>query len=992
LNLTSKGVIINTKFIDLGLTRHLCNLIQNNVSDQRVVPLSLMIFSNLVTYNEFSNRIFNDSIDTVRRIHDMTYLKMKKDTKYHQDEDKIFNKVFFLLSYSRLSLNFLLQSLMNNIDAKINIEKYFEVFLEIFLNVELAQNNLLLITGRIIYFMIFNSEKLYDFLLKRDTFFKRLIQIVAGDDFELVMKGKLDHFSNGEITKDKVAGLIAGYLPKTSTNYDSPNDRQRSMSPVRSEDEEYALAKAAVIQGTVIFNEKEKAASQSRMIAFLLLRLISKKEKNSKIFFIYRGLDHLIKYIYRLFQTAKITDEERESIILFYSNIISSKAIQEKLNERLRYVIKNFQSSFNPRSPDPILIACLQFFLHLSKFSDHHKDIAKRDFLTNVAVIYRRPEPSSLINKLIQILLSNLSFSDKTHNFIIRSGCHKIVEKVDETNEHLKQFINISKLNMALNYKTFIELQMNPGVLTSLPLMNAINPVGQIRLYKAALQYLIKEGPDFMDIAAIPEGMFHEFSDPKKDKVNIFSSLSQGSLNPSDKKKYIVYVLTTCFSNLIESMTNQSVYIIKRVIYITLILLDHPYLSDVKVNVPSLLSNVISIAYSFPDTVTRTQSHQIITKVQMFDFFFHDNLDYKDTMESWFSKCTKVLMNIHKIEDDNCRGYIFEYFFKFLSYRFSRQPINASIRSWAITSKFDLLVYLLFVKRKFLNQDLFDHMSECLANCFLVQEILDKFDVFLLLNYFEALYGNMKACRPLSIAYLVGILYAILQKMNYDLVEAAEKQMMYTRTKAVESMHDFNDDNNHNRLFVPITANNKEKTKTKKVDTQANNYKDDQMVDKSIHDHSNSLITPPPTRVRDMLKNHKMSVVSGVINNGDQIIGGKETFEIFEINQAILNDKIQKNRSGLVSIVLFTLKVLRHCLRYINYKELKPVFDFKSKTKERELFRYLHLIVDLSSNTSNHPIVMHPIFIRNVLSFVLQSESENLMHYHRIFDCSLPFN
>lgn len=131
----------------------------------------------------------------------------------------------------------------------------------------------------------------------------------------------------------------------------------------------------------------------------------------------------------------------------------------------------------------------------------------------------------------------------------------------------------------------------------------------------------------------------------------------------------------------------------------------------------------------------------------------------------------------------------------------------------------------------------------------------------------------------------------------------------------------------------------------------------------------------------------KMSIVSGVISNVDQMIGGKESFEIFQMQQVVLDDKIRRNRSGLVSIVTFTLKLLRHCLRYINYKELKPVFDFKSKTKEKELFRYLHLIVDLSSNSSNHPVVMHPIFIRNVLVFVLQSESENLMHYHRIFDC-----
>lgn len=594
----------------------------------------------------------------------------------------------------------------------------------------------------------------------------------------------------------------------------------------------------------IVFNEKEKAASQSRMIAFLLLRLISKKEKNSNIFFIYRGLDHLIKYIYRLFQTAKITDEERESIILFYSNIIASKPIQEKLGDKMKYIIKNFQGSFNPRSPDPILIACLQFFIHLSRFPDWRISIAKREFLLNISVIYNRSEPNSNINKLILILLSNLSFTQATHKHLIRSGCHLIVEKIDEKNDTLKQLINISKLNLALDYTTFIQLQQSPGVLTSLPLMNDINPVGQIRLYKAALQYLIKEGPEFMDLTAIPEGMFHEFSDPRKDKTSIFSSLGASNTGIiTDKKAPIIHVLNICFKNLIESMTNQSIYIIKRVIYITYVLLNHPFLSEVSVNVPQLMSNIISIAYSFPDTNTRIQAHQIISKIQTCDFFFKNSLNYKEMLESWFSKCTKVLMNIHKIEDDNCRGYIFEYFFKFLSYRFSHQPINSSIKNWVINSKFDVLVYLLFVKRKFLNQDLFDYLSECLANCFLFTEILHKFDYFLLLNYFDVLYSDMKSCRPLSISYLIGILYTILQEVGFDLEELAEKQIKYTKSNAIENMHNFNEDNTHNRLFVPAISTKKPAmtTPTKEENTILQPEKED--LQKSLN-QSDSLASP----------------------------------------------------------------------------------------------------------------------------------------------------
>lgn len=133
----------------------------------------------------------------------------------------------------------------------------------------------------------------------------------------------------------------------------------------------------------------------------------------------------------------------------------------------------------------------------------------------------------------------------------------------------------------------------------------------------------------------------------------------------------------------------------------------------------------------------------------------------------------------------------------------------------------------------------------------------------------------------------------------------------------------------------------------------------------------------------------KLSVISGHLLNHDQHLNPKETLEMWESSHMEMLEKISRNSSGLTSAVVFILKVLRHCLRYINQRNLSKTFDFKNKTKEKELFRYLHLIVDLSSNSKNHPIMMHPYFIRNMLTFILSSESENLLHYHRIFDCRL---
>ena len=180
-------------------------------------------------------------------------------------------------------------------------------------------------------------------------------------------------------------------------------------------------------------------------------------------------------------------------------------------------------------------------------------------------------------------------------------------------------------------------------------------------------------------------------------------------------------------------------------------------------------------------------------------------------MESWFSKCTKVLMNIHKIEDENCRTYIFEYFFKFLSYRFSREPRNTSIRRWILSSKFDMFVYLLFMKQKYLNQDLFDHMSEAFANLFTDEEILAKFDYFLLISYYEQLYGNMRAVKPHSVIYLVGILYCVYEqkKIQFSFENIAEAQAKYIRTHVDDTS--FQPDGRHNRLFATTVSSPRKK-------------------------------------------------------------------------------------------------------------------------------------------------------------------------------------
>lgn len=114
----------------------------------------------------------------------------------------------------------------------------------------------------------------------------------------------------------------------------------------------------------------------------------------------------------------------------------------------------------------------------------------------------------------------------------------------------------------------------------------------------------------------------------------------------------------------------------------------------------------------------------------------------------------------------------------------------------------------------------------------------------------------------------------------------------------------------------------------------------------------------------------------------EQFIAAQERF---------LQNMLQSNVNQ--SLVKFSIKVLRYCLRKINYKSLigdsNNDFDFKSRSKEKEYFRFLHLIVDLSAQKVNHFILFSPMFLRDVLYFMMHTDSEHTLHYHRCYDCNL---
>lgn len=378
-------------------------------------------------------------------------------------------------------------------------------------------------------------------------------------------------------------------------------------------------------------------------------------------------------------------------------------------------------------------------------------------------------------------------------------------------------------------------------------------------------------------------------------------------------------------------------------------------------------------------------------------------------MESWFSKCKKVIVSIEKIEDENCRSYIFEYFFKFLSYRFARDSVNKSLVRWVVGSQFDRLIYYIFLKSAFVSQDLFDYMSEALANMILIPEILQKFDFILLLNIYESLYsGDKKRLKPSNVVYVMGIIYSILAKFNFSFELVADAQLAYKRNESLDDMQDFNTESKYNRLFV---AGNNQPTRSPKKDgenTDSNAQKSLNFLDAGPMSSAARLMNQSMDSMgfsgqvakhqkitKDSLQDMELASQPGQSASHSSPSGGNYNIPLatFQVLQMRFLDKLIVITNGNIcggnpnSIVKFIMRIMQYCLRNINFRALYASNDSLSKSREKEHFRYLLLLVDLSATKSNHFILMNPFLIRDVSTFILYSDSEETIYYHRAFDC-----
>ena len=304
-------------------------------------------------------------------------------------------------------------------------------------------------------------------------------------------------------------------------------------------------------------------------------------------------------------------------------------------------------------------------------------------------------------------------------------------------------------------------------------------------------------------------------------------------------------------------------------------------------------------------------------------------------------------MNIHKIDDESCRSYIFQYFFKFLSFRLYNEPMNKSIVDWILSSKFDLFIYLLFIKVKYFDQDLMDYMNEAVCNCLHVNSILLKFDYFKLLTNYEVYFANLRLFKPKHTIYVVGVLYSIIQHHGFVLGAFRDQHAHWKSPKDKEltdPLLDLASDSTQRKLFNSSSAANNAITIVESNPSSS---------EKTVKAHNLPPTTEPPKEPP--------------------------------------SDDNTEAEADKRDALKFMFRVLSYSLRNITFFSLPRDFDYSNLSKQEEYFRYLLLLIDLSSKSENHELLLHPILTRDVIYFTLNSGSEQLFHYHHVLDCNPTF-
>ncbi|KAM3134586.1 hypothetical protein pb186bvf_013228 [Paramecium bursaria] len=139
----------------------------------------------------------------------------------------------------------------------------------------------------------------------------------------------------------------------------------------------------------------------------------------------------------------------------------------------------------------------IQLFANLSLNQELHSWIASQEILKRLEKLFVETATSKTVKEQIQILLANTTFTEDVHETLIQNGAIKIFEQIINKKESMQQDTShqqvVSLVNLGLNSKTYHLIENQLNMVNSLSLLDECEKPLQIKLLRAALEYVVDE-------------------------------------------------------------------------------------------------------------------------------------------------------------------------------------------------------------------------------------------------------------------------------------------------------------------------------------------------------------------------------------------------------------------------------------------------------------------------------------------------------------------
>ncbi|EGR29575.1 hypothetical protein IMG5_153470 [Ichthyophthirius multifiliis] len=365
--------------------------------------------------------------------------------------------------------------------------------------------------------------------------------------------------------------------------------------------------------------------SKLRFSLYTFLTNLSFYENNIEFFESFINLEEFLQKFRNLYSASK--REEQEALLCFLANLCNIKEIQTlllKYNKTL-YIIKEVLIEHRL---DNLTYTSIRLLANLSSNTEFHYFIAQEEILKSLNMIFFHTKTKVFIKEKIQSLLSNVTFTKQTHEILIKNECIRIFElilhresKIQEISQ--KHMLN-SMIQLGLNPNNFSLIENQVNMVNSLSMVNECEKPLQIKLLKAATNYVVSLNENIM--------MYDKYN-------NNNESIQSQIENKLDISREII----SCIKSNLES---KSSYFINSSYYILNMLVKWEHFPKIMIDYTRLTGSIINIIIYFDYLEMKIIYYQILKDITSNTAFFNNNTAIVEQLNKLYKFNNQILQKL----------------------------------------------------------------------------------------------------------------------------------------------------------------------------------------------------------------------------------------------------------------------------------------------------------------------------------------------------------